>query len=225
MKQIAIRAAAHRPLRDLVCWKVPGRRGDVALTFDDGPHPRHTPPVLAELARRDVRATFFVLGSAVEKHGGLFREIVDAGHEIGIHGYEHTLVDLPRQVDRTAAILRQAGVQARLFRPPYGRWSAAMLLAMAGRGLTTCLWSFDVDDSRRHEGKVSRRRSFDELRAGDIVLMHDDNPVCAAELPALLDAVSERRLMPVRLSELLGRRPHAPARRAPQASGRADHSL
>jgi peptidoglycan/xylan/chitin deacetylase (PgdA/CDA1 family) len=217
VKQIAIEAAAHRPLRDVVCWKAPGRLPRIAVTFDDGPHPLHTPPVLAELARRGVPATFFVLGNLVEKHAALFAEIVGAGHEVGIHGYEHTLVDLPRQVDRTARILRQAGAETRLFRPPYGRLTPRTLLSVARRGLTTCLWSFDVDDSRRHERKVSGRRSFDELRAGDIVLMHDDNPICAAELPALLDQAADLGLAPVRLSELLGRRPlSAPSRAAVQ---------
>ena len=205
VKQIAIEAAAHRPIRDVVCWKTPGRLRRIAVTFDDGPHPQHTPPVLSELARHGVHATFFVLGNMVEKHGELFAEIVRAGHEVGIHGYEHTLVDLPRQVDRTARILERAGVRARLFRPPYGRLTAGTLASVAWRGLTTCLWSFDVDDSRRHEGKVTGRRSFDQLQAGDIVLMHDDNPICAAELPALLDQATALGLAPVRLSELLGR--------------------
>ena len=217
VKQIAIEAAAHWPIRDVVCWKVPGHRRRIAITFDDGPHPQHTPPVLAELARRGVRATFFVLGGMVEKNAELFGEIVRAGHEVGIHGYEHTLVDLPRQVDRTARILKAAGVEARLFRPPYGRLTPATLLSVARRGLTTCLWSFDVDDSRRHEGKVTGRRGFEELQAGDIVLMHDDNPICAAELPALLAQAAELGLAPVRLSELLGRSPAVTApRTAPQ---------
>jgi hypothetical protein len=70
--------------------------------------------------------------------------------------------------------------------------------------MPVCLWSFDVDDSRRHEGKVAERRPFDEIRAGDIILLHDDNPICVAELPRLLEILRRRDLRPARVSTLLG---------------------
>jgi len=67
------------------------------------------------------------------------------------------------------------------------------------------LWSFDLEDSRRYESKALRRRPFSELAAGDIVLMHDDNPLCIEELSELLRILREKSLEPVRVSDLLGR--------------------
>src|SRR5690348_3555993 len=70
--------------------RLPG--AGIAITFDDGPHVRGTPAVLAALASADVRATFFLVGEQVERDPSLAKEIVAAGHEVGIHGFRHTLL-------------------------------------------------------------------------------------------------------------------------------------
>ncbi|MDJ0383525.1 polysaccharide deacetylase family protein [Streptomyces sp. G-G2] len=79
------------PLRNRVMPRLCGRgRPDhVALTFDDGPDALSTPFFLRSLDRRGVRATFFMLGSAAHRAPGLVREIAAAGHEIGVHGWQH----------------------------------------------------------------------------------------------------------------------------------------
>jgi hypothetical protein len=74
-------------------------------------------------------------------------------------------------------------------------------------GLPVVLWSFDLEDSRRHEGKALVRRPLHEIAAGDILLQHDDNPVCPADLPDLIQAASQAHLQPTRVSELLRLRP------------------
>src|SRR5580704_754032 len=65
-----------------------GARG-VALTFDDGPHPRWTPAILELLARRGLRATFFVVGRKVEQHPGVVKAILEQGHAVELHSYAH----------------------------------------------------------------------------------------------------------------------------------------
>ena len=73
------------------------------------------------------------------------------------------------------------------------------------RGYTTVLWSFDARDSMRYEGKWGGHPpDYGRIEAGDIVLMHDDNPVCVEDLPGLIDTVREKGLEPVTVSELLG---------------------
>ena len=191
------------PLRRLICWRVATRLHQIALTFDDGPHSTFTPQVLDLLAYHGAKATFFVLGQEVEKHPAVFKRTVAEGHEVGIHGYDHTHRELPRQMQRTIEIVTTLGARPHAIRPPSGRlgWAILKWSVLAGRPL--CLWSFDVEDSRRHEGKTSLRRPFEELSQGDIVLLHDDNPICSAELGELITSAQSKGLGLVTISELL----------------------
>jgi peptidoglycan-N-acetylglucosamine deacetylase len=124
-----------------------GDPGHVALTFDDGPDPESTPLFAQVLAEHAVRATFFLLGSMVEQAPGLPAELAAAGHEIGVHGFDHRYLparlpgaarsDLHRATD---IIERATGVRPRLFRPPYGVLSGPSLVVARELGLTPVLW-------------------------------------------------------------------------------------
>jgi peptidoglycan-N-acetylglucosamine deacetylase len=126
-------------------------RGDprhVALTFDDGPDPVSTPQFAAVLADHDAKATFFMLGSMVERAPGLAAELAATGHEIGVHGWDHrylpartptaTRSDIRRATD---LIERVTGRRPRFFRPPYGVLSGPALMTARELGLTPVLWS------------------------------------------------------------------------------------
>lgn len=196
-------ACAGTPLARVITWR--GRRDDrrVALTFDDGPVDGFTDEVLAILARHGARATFFVLGERVERHPDVVRRIAEGGHDVGVHGWDHSSAELPRQTVRTAAALGALGVTTRLFRPPRGRLDPRTLGWMVSRGWSTVMWSFDMLDSMRHEGKRAAAIDPRAIRGGDIVLWHDDNPVCTAELPVALDALARGGLAPVTVRALL----------------------
>jgi peptidoglycan/xylan/chitin deacetylase (PgdA/CDA1 family) len=124
-----------------------GDPGHVALTFDDGPDPESTPQFAQLLAARQVRATFFVLGRMAQRAPGLVAELAAAGHEIGVHGWDHRYLpartpgavrsDLHRATD---LIARLTGRQPRFFRPPYGVLSGPALLTARNLGLTPVLW-------------------------------------------------------------------------------------
>lgn len=129
----------------LAAATVPGR---VALTFDDGPAPTSTPQFLRVLAEHDVRATFFLLGSQAQRSPRLVREIAAAGHELGVHGWDHhcLLRRTPRATERELRATRDflhrlTGTSPRWFRPPYGVFSTASLLSARRLGLTPVLWS------------------------------------------------------------------------------------
>jgi peptidoglycan/xylan/chitin deacetylase (PgdA/CDA1 family) len=138
-----------RPVRRLLFPRLTGQGdpGHVALTFDDGPDPESTPLFLRELAEHDVRATFFLLGSMVERAPALAAEIAAAGHEVGVHGFDHRYLparrpaaarsDLHRATD---VIERATGLRPRLFRPPYGVLSGPALVTARELGLTPVLW-------------------------------------------------------------------------------------
>src|SRR5271154_3287780 len=132
-------------LRVFVDALVRGPRGarGVALTFDDGPHPRGTPRILEILARRGVRATFFVVGRKVEDHPEVLRAIVDAGHGVGLHSYAHDRLfslrgerrvrdDLERGL---AALERVLGHRPMLFRPPIGHTNPTIARVADALGL------------------------------------------------------------------------------------------
>jgi peptidoglycan/xylan/chitin deacetylase (PgdA/CDA1 family) len=182
-------------------------RGDaVALTFDDGPHPQGTPAVLDVLARHGARGTFFVVGEQVARDGALARELVDAGHEVALHGYRHTLLlrrrvrEVAADFDRALAVVEDAtGVSPSLYRPPYGVLSTGALREARGRGWRPLLWSvWGRDWERRATPASIARRATRRLRGGDVVLLHDSDAYSsvgswsktAAALPSILEAVA-----------------------------------
>jgi peptidoglycan/xylan/chitin deacetylase (PgdA/CDA1 family) len=204
-KTIVQAVFAVRPFSRLICWRGSRRGRRIGLSFDDGPRPEFTPAVLDILAGAGVKATFFVEGRWVAKHPELVRRVVEEGHEVGNHGFDHDGGDVTRQAERGAAALNEAGIVAALFRPSLGRMRAGDVVRLKRRGYRTVIWSFDAHDSMRFEGKWrGAAPDYSAIRAGDIVLMHDDNPVCVAELPRLLAALGRRGLRPATVGELLG---------------------
>ena len=160
-----------------------GRADHVALTFDDGPDPVSTPLILDELERLGWRATFFCLGSQVRRSPGLARELVERGHEIAVHGDNHTshlvrpapwtVSDVRRA---TNTIERVAGVTPRWFRPPYGGVSASSLLAGKRAQLDMVLWTtWGVDWREDSTGVSVAKRVAATFRPGATVLLHDSD--------------------------------------------------
>lgn len=160
-----------------------GEPGHVAVTFDDGPQPESTPSFLEALDRLGWRATFFMLGSMVERFPALAAEVAAAGHEIAVHGYAHrsemfrTLraidSDLARAVD---AVSETTGRQLHWFRPPYGTLSAGGVLAARRQGLRTVLWSTWGRDWRAEATPATVVADVAEhLGPGATVLLHDSD--------------------------------------------------
>jgi peptidoglycan/xylan/chitin deacetylase (PgdA/CDA1 family) len=182
-----------------------GRAGHVALTFDDGPDAQSTPRFLDELGRLDVRATFFLLGEMCERYPDQARRIVDEGHEVAVHSWDHRnhLRNLPgrrtaEQLTRTAELISaQTGVTPAYFRPPYGALTSSDLVEARKLGLRTVLWTAWGQDWQRG---LRPQDVVDEVLRGDLdggtVLLHDSD--CTSEpgswratlgaLPALVDA-------------------------------------
>jgi peptidoglycan/xylan/chitin deacetylase (PgdA/CDA1 family) len=164
------------------------------LTFDDGPHPEVTPALLDLLAENGAKATFFLLGDQVERHPGIVRRMVDEGHVIGNHSYNHprfptiSTAEQRKQVDRTDTILAAFdGNALHWFRPPSGAMSMLMLFTFALRRRAIAYWSYDTMDYRREPADVLvRRLRADPPQAGDVVLLHDDEPNTVLALRELL---------------------------------------
>lgn len=159
----------------------------VALTFDDGPDPASTPAFLDLLERLGVQATFFVLGRHLGDRG-LLREMAGAGHEIGIHGWDHRPValrlssglrdDLARTRD---CVQDTTGTRVEWYRPPYGLLTAGSRRAAHAASLRTVLWSAWGRDWERTATAASvAAKVSDQLRPGGTVLLHDSDRTSAA---------------------------------------------
>jgi peptidoglycan/xylan/chitin deacetylase (PgdA/CDA1 family) len=158
-------------------------RPQIALTFDDGPHPRHTLELLDVLAQHSVRATFFWLGICVERFPAVARAVVDQGHWIGLHGYDHQMFprlsarDLQGQLDRTRSAISQACQipPERLVdvRPPYGVATPQTIRRLSGWGYRSVMWSVVPEDWLRPGVAVARDRILAQAQPGSLIVLHD----------------------------------------------------
>jgi peptidoglycan/xylan/chitin deacetylase (PgdA/CDA1 family) len=185
----------------------------VALTFDDGPHPEGTPPVLEALAIRGARATFFVIGEQVERYPSLAAEVVAAGHRLAVHGYRHRnqmrllphqfADDLDRGIDVIGTVY---GRRPTLYRPPYGIFTLPGLAAVRRSSLEPLLWSRWGRDWRANTGPEQiAQLASSRARPRDVILLHDadwyssagSHRRTAAALPRVLDALEDAGLTAV----------------------------
>lgn len=155
----------------------------VALTYDDGPNPKHTLTLLELFEHQSVKATFFVIGRYAKTEGAILREIVKGGHVIGNHSYNHrNLLWLPRkEIDREIedcqkAIEDSTGSSPQHFRPPFGARRPAVLQAAITRHLIPVMWTgtcFDWKGIGSDEIVRRASRDIDNKRFGSILLLHD----------------------------------------------------
>ncbi|MQY08392.1 polysaccharide deacetylase family protein [Actinomadura macrotermitis] len=206
--------AQERPVPRVDC----ARARCVALTFDDGPA-GGTAGLLAILAGRGVKATFFVVGRNVAERPDLVRQEAAAGHEVGDHGYTHadlgkaSAAKIDQELTRTQEVIRQAtGTTPVLMRPPYGSTGRALTEAVKRRGMAQIMWTVDPVDWKVRDTRAVERRILDQARPGSILLVHDIHPTSVAAVPAIIDGLRRKGYVFATVSELIGR-PLVPGRR------------
>ncbi|MFJ2863497.1 polysaccharide deacetylase family protein [Kitasatospora sp. NPDC087314] len=187
-------AAVRLPvLRRTLARRTAGLGADplhVALTFDDGPDPRSTPYVLDALdGLGGVRATFFLLGSMLERAPALGRELVLRGHEVAVHGWYHRPQWYPapvrdlREVCRTTeAVTELCGARPHWYRPPYGVLTAGPALAARRLGLRSVLWTaWGRDWTAEATGASVYATARPGLTGGATLLLHDSDCTSAPD--------------------------------------------
>jgi peptidoglycan/xylan/chitin deacetylase (PgdA/CDA1 family) len=196
-----------------VVWHAPMTDKLIALTFDDGPMPDNTAPILDILAEKKVRATFMVVGSRVAQNPDLFRREIAGKHEIGNHTWGHKVLPLvdrnevDQQMRRTDEIVEQlSGQRPKLFRPPRGCISGDCLTVASRLEYDVLMWSLQLYESQ-YDAAGNVKLVADRLRPGTILLAHDfgnaSRKVGLQALPDLIDTVRDRGYEFVTASELL----------------------
>jgi peptidoglycan/xylan/chitin deacetylase (PgdA/CDA1 family) len=184
-----------------------GRR--VALTFDDGPTPGVTDRILDELHRRNLRATFFIIGSKVGAAPDLVRRAFAEGHTVANHSFTHPnlsrlpdaqILDELRKTQDTIADL--LNVRPVWFRPPYGGFRGDQVHLATSLGLRAVLWSLDPHDWSKPNSESIIQLVSQNVQPGSIVLCHDLHPVTADALPAILDDFERASLAQVNLDQI-----------------------
>jgi len=160
----------------------------VALTFDDGPSPLWTPKVLDELRKANIKATFFMLGEHVAKYPEITRRVVQEGHEIGNHTYDHhvlpyyKLEELEKEIKDTERIIQKTtGKTTRYFRPPKAWLTAQEKKKIEDLGYKVILWSLNSKDWVTFDDKYIVKYLAKHVHPGDIILFHDSGGVFSAE--------------------------------------------
>ena len=171
------------------------RDGELALTFDDGPDPDTTRRILATLAAHGVRATFFQVGRNAEAHPDVTAEIVEQGHSVGSHSFDHAdLSALP--LDEAIANARRGHANATMpfFRFPFLRSSEPLLDAMREQGFATFHANIITEDHATPDPAELLAKSLAAVDAQGrgIVLFHDIQPVTAEILGAFLAEIATR---------------------------------
>ena len=159
----------------------------MALTFDDGPSGRFTRRLLAGLEERQVQATFLLCGYRLEIYPELAKQIFEAGHEIGLHGYSHkdmaklSRKELLQEIRDTRALLPD-GCDATFLRPPGGSGTKLLEQVAAQEDLALLLWSVDPRDWAVHDASAVEAAVISQVQDGDVILLHDlsDSSVDAA---------------------------------------------
>ena len=183
----------------------------IAMTFDDGPHPSHTPRLLDILAQRNVKATFFVVGSRVQSHPHIIARMVREGHEVANHTWNHP--DLTKisdamtrsELQRTAHAIHSAcGLYPRTYRPPYGAITERHRRWIHGEfGYPTVTWNVDPKDWQRPGPSVVASRLVAGARNGAILLAHDIHGGTVSAIPSALDQLLSRGFRFVTVTQLI----------------------
>lgn len=157
----------------------PGNRR-LALTYDDGPNDPHTQRLLEVLARHQVHATFFMIGSRVQQRPDIAREISAAGHIIGNHTFTHPLLTLKSSseirsqlTDCRSALQDAVGEHSNLFRPPFGGRRPAVLRIARELGLEPVMWNVTGYDWNEPPAEVIEKKVRNQIHGGNVVLLHD----------------------------------------------------
>lgn len=182
----------------------------VAITFDDGPDPSTTPLLLDILQRKEVPATFFVIGRNGDKHPDILRRMLAEGHVLGNHTQNHpnmtklSSARLRREIEQVNALIESVGGRPDLLRPPYGSSNRTVRRCIEEYGMRMVGWTVDPEDWKVRNSQRIVQRAMEQVRGGGIILLHDIYPTTVAAVDTLIDELRGCGYEIVPLEELKG---------------------
>lgn len=181
----------------------------IALTFDDGPNAITTPILLDGLAKRNVKATFFMLGTCMEENPDIVKRIYQDNHGIGNHSYSHkNLIKLNNdeakiQYDKPNEILNSIiGTVSTAFRPPYGNYNDDI---KAFSDTPIVLWNIDPQDWKYKDTEKVANHIINKAKDGDIILLHDIYDTSVKATFKIIDTLKEEGFTFVTIDQLIRR--------------------
>lgn len=195
-------------------WNIKTTEKVVYLTFDDGPTPEITDWVINTLDTFDAKATFFCIGNNIEKHPEIFKSIINKGHAIGNHTYNHLkgwktkTKDYLTNIYKTQLIIDSSyNSKPLLFRPPYGRIKLKQVKALSKLNYQIIMWNIlSKDWDKTIEKEVCLRNVIQNTKEGDIVVFHDSIKASRNmqyTLPRMLDHFTKKGYEFKRIPELI----------------------
>lgn len=161
-------------LPNYLIWDFPNEVNSVFLTFDDGPTQELTVKILDILQQKKVKATFFIVGENIQKHPDLFNQIINQGHEVGNHTYNHLKGWKSETIGYFRNVLKASKlIDSKLFRPPYGKITLRQAKYIKNR-FDIIMWSiltYDFDKSVSPEDCLLLSM---DVKPGNIVVFHDN---------------------------------------------------
>lgn len=168
----------------------------VALTFDDGPNARYTPLLLEGLRKRNIHATFFLLGENILKNEELLLRMQKDGHLIGCHTWSHVQLDkispsrASREILKTNSLIYHiTGTYPTCLRPPYGAWKKDLELPVT---MLPVFWDVDTLDWQSQNPESILDIVRQNVQDGSIILMHDSNDSSVRAALAIADELTEK---------------------------------
>lgn len=212
--QLAVSTAFASEEEELVYSHRKNEKMMIALTFDDGPHPRYTPKILDILKKYDIKATFFEVGENVISYPDVSRRCLDEGHEIANHTFSHmnlsnhSFEDICHEISAAEnTIYENLEIRPKLLRPPGGLYGINVMRAAAELDYTIVLWNIDTRDWAHTPAAAISKKVLENIKPGDIILMHDyigKNSPTPDALRQMIPILLKRGYKFVTVSELLG---------------------
>ena len=179
----------------------------VAITFDDGPHSRNTDDIVNIFSKYNAHATFFMLGSNVVKYPDVVKRVYDAGHEIGIHTWNHKELtklssdEVKNEVNNTATEIEKiTGKRPTLVRPPYGSINENVKNSIDN---PLILWNIDSLDWKSRDKEKIVPLVVNNVQDGDIILLHDIHSTTIPAVEEILKYLIENDYQVITVSQML----------------------